>query len=158
MCSAETALRTPPARSVSQSRTPVVNNSGSSGGSGGGGGNNHQWSRRSSEDSLEDGGGPSPGPGNGETPRDGRSARDLRHELKEVEDKFRKAMIQNAQLDNEKASYTYQVELLKDKVEDLEVAYAQLQVSWWARPGPSGAGGLQGALVLMSCGIFLFVA
>ncbi|KAE8750638.1 hypothetical protein FOCC_FOCC002618 [Frankliniella occidentalis] len=36
-------------------------------------------------------------------------------------------MIQNAQLDNEKASYTYQVELLKDKVEDLEVAYAQLQ-------------------------------
>ncbi|KAK3930254.1 Leucine-rich repeat flightless-interacting protein 2 [Frankliniella fusca] len=116
----ETALRTPPVRSVSQSRTPVVNNTNSSGGSGG---SNHQWSssRRSSEDSLEDGGGP------GSAERDGRSVRDLRHELKEVEDKFRKAMIQNAQLDNEKASYTYQVELLKDKVEDLEVAYAQLQ-------------------------------
>ncbi|XP_034243200.1 uncharacterized protein LOC117646410 isoform X2 [Thrips palmi] len=122
----ETALRTPPARSVSQSRTPVVNNSGGGSSGGSGGANNHQWSRRSSEDSLEDGGGPSPGP-NGETPRDGRSTRDLRHELKEVEDKFRKAMIQNAQLDNEKASYTYQVELLKDKLEDLEVAYAQLQ-------------------------------
>nr|CAD7203318.1 unnamed protein product [Timema douglasi] len=49
------------------------------------------------------------------------------HELKEVEDKFRKAMIQNAQLDNEKASLTYQVELLKDRLEDLEESHSQLQ-------------------------------
>jgi predicted nuclease with TOPRIM domain len=50
-------------------------------------------------------------------------------ELKEVEDKFRKAMIQTAQLDNEKSSLTYQVELLKDRLEDLEEAHSQLQVS-----------------------------
>lgn len=37
------------------------------------------------------------------------------HELKEVEDKFRKAMIANAQLDNDKAAQTYQLELLKDR-------------------------------------------
>lgn len=36
-------------------------------------------------------------------------------ELKEVEDRFRKAMIANAQLDNDKASQTYQLELLKDR-------------------------------------------
>lgn len=37
------------------------------------------------------------------------------HELKEVEEKFRKAMIANAQLDNDKAAQTYQLELLKDR-------------------------------------------
>jgi hypothetical protein len=52
----------------------------------------------------------------------------LQQELKEVEEKFRKAMIQTAQLDNEKSSLTYQVELLKDRLEDLEEAYSQLQV------------------------------
>lgn len=40
---------------------------------------------------------------------------DLQHELKEVEEKFRKAMIANAQLDNDKAAQTYQLELLKDR-------------------------------------------
>lgn len=39
----------------------------------------------------------------------------FQHELKEVEDKFRKAMIANAQLDNDKAAQTYQLELLKDR-------------------------------------------
>lgn len=39
----------------------------------------------------------------------------FQHELKEVEDKFRKAMITNAQLDNDKAAQTYQLELLKDR-------------------------------------------
>lgn len=63
-----------------------------------------QTSRRSSEDSLEDGG----------------SLRELRHELKEWEDKFRKAMVINAQLDNEKSSLTFQVELLKDRIEEIE--------------------------------------
>jgi FtsZ-binding cell division protein ZapB len=36
-------------------------------------------------------------------------------------------MIQNAQLDNEKSSLTYQVELLKDKIEDLEETLSLLQ-------------------------------
>lgn len=39
----------------------------------------------------------------------------FQHELKEVEEKFRKAMIANAQLDNDKTSQTYQLELLKDR-------------------------------------------
>jgi predicted nuclease with TOPRIM domain len=52
----------------------------------------------------------------------------LQQELKEVEEKFRKAMIQTAQLDNEKSSLTYQVELLKERLEDLEEAHSQLQV------------------------------
>ncbi|XP_023245232.1 leucine-rich repeat flightless-interacting protein 2 isoform X3 [Copidosoma floridanum] len=73
--------------------------------------NNFQSSRRSSEDSLEDAG----------------LGRDLRLELKECEEKFRKAMIANAQLDNEKSSYAYQVDLLKDKLEELEEVIAQLR-------------------------------
>lgn len=36
-------------------------------------------------------------------------------------------MIANAQLDNEKSSYAYQVDLLKDKLEELEEASAQLR-------------------------------
>ncbi|KAJ8683264.1 hypothetical protein QAD02_019056 [Eretmocerus hayati] len=73
--------------------------------------NNFQSSRRSSEDSLEDAG----------------LGRDLRMEIKEFEEKFRKAMIANAQLDNEKSSYAYQVDLLKDKLEELEENVAQLR-------------------------------
>ena len=48
-------------------------------------------------------------------------------ELKEFEEKFRKAMIANAQLDNEKSSYGYQVDLLKDKLEELDETTAQLR-------------------------------
>ncbi|XP_073971081.1 leucine-rich repeat flightless-interacting protein 2 isoform X3 [Rhodnius prolixus] len=73
--------------------------------------NSYQSSRRSSEDSLE------------ETA----SLRDVRSELREVEDKFRKAMIGNAQLDNEKAAAAYQVELYKDRYEELEEEHNQLQ-------------------------------
>lgn len=36
-------------------------------------------------------------------------------------------MIANAQLDNDKAAYTYQIELLKDRLEDLEQDFIQLQ-------------------------------
>lgn len=73
--------------------------------------NNFQSSRRSSEDSLEDAG----------------LSRDIRLELKEFEEKFRKAMIANAQLDNEKSSYVYQVDLLKDKLEELEETIVQVR-------------------------------
>jgi len=37
-------------------------------------------------------------------------------------------MILNAQLDNDKASFSYQLELLKDKLEELQEQYTQLQV------------------------------
>ncbi|GBP63581.1 Leucine-rich repeat flightless-interacting protein 2 [Eumeta japonica] len=67
--------------------------------------------RRSSEDSADD----------------GFCLKDLRHELKEVEEKFRKAMILNAQLDNDKAALAYQLELLKDRLEELQEEHAQLQ-------------------------------
>ncbi|XP_034940892.1 leucine-rich repeat flightless-interacting protein 2 isoform X2 [Chelonus insularis] len=73
--------------------------------------NSFQSSRRSSEDSLEEAG----------------LSRDLRLELKELEEKFRKAMIANAQLDNEKSSYVYQVDLLKDKLEETEEVVATLR-------------------------------
>ena len=52
----------------------------------------------------------------------------MQQELRELEEKFRKAMVQNAQSDNEKASLVYQVELFKDKIEDMEEAYSLLQV------------------------------
>lgn len=39
----------------------------------------------------------------------------IQAELKEVEERFRKAMIANAQLDNDKAAHTYQLELFKDR-------------------------------------------
>lgn len=44
-----------------------------------------------------------------------------------MEERYRKAMIANAQLDNERASNTYQIQLLKDKVEEMEETHAQLQ-------------------------------
>lgn len=44
-----------------------------------------------------------------------------------MEERYRKAMIANAQLDNERASNTYQIQLLKDKVEEMEEIHAQLQ-------------------------------
>lgn len=51
----------------------------------------------------------------------------MQHDLKEMEEKFRKAMIANAQLDNDKASQTYQLELLKDRLEELEEEHSQLK-------------------------------
>ncbi|KAK6618390.1 hypothetical protein RUM44_002842 [Polyplax serrata] len=73
--------------------------------------NNYYSSRRSSEDSLED---------------SSYCLRDVKHEMKELDEKFRKAMIANAQLDNEKSELSYQVELLKDNLEDLEESHNQL--------------------------------
>ncbi|KAK6617936.1 hypothetical protein RUM43_014165 [Polyplax serrata] len=73
--------------------------------------NNYYSSRRSSEDSLED---------------SSYCLRDVKHEMKELDEKFRKAMIANAQLDNEKSELSYQVELLKDNLEDLGESHNQL--------------------------------
>lgn len=36
-------------------------------------------------------------------------------------------MVANAQLDNERASQNYQIQLLKDKLEEMEESHAQLQ-------------------------------
>lgn len=47
--------------------------------------------------------------------------------MHELEDKFRTAMITNAQLDNEKQSLSYQVELYKDDIEEFEENYIRLQ-------------------------------
>lgn len=49
--------------------------------------------------------------------------------MKELDEKFRKAMITNAQLDNEKATLTFEVELMKDKYTELEETHTQLSVS-----------------------------
>jgi len=63
-------------------------------------------SRRSSTDSSEDG--------------FNQNVRDLKQELKDLEEKFRKAMVANASLDNEKCQLMFQVDLLKDQVEEGE--------------------------------------
>jgi len=80
-------------------------------------------SRRSSTDSSEDG--------------FNQNVRDLKQELKDMEEKFRKAMVTNASMDNEKSQLMFQVEnifylkkhltfvfcqvdLLKDQVEEVE--------------------------------------
>ena len=44
----------------------------------------------------------------------------FQNELKDVEEKFRKAMVTNASMDNKKSALTYQVELLKDQLEEFE--------------------------------------
>jgi len=67
-------------------------------------------SRRSSTDSSEDG--------------FNQNVRDLKAELKELEEKFRKSMVANASLDNEKCQLMFQVDLLKDRVEDTEESSA----------------------------------
>jgi len=63
-------------------------------------------SRRSSTDSSEDG--------------FNQNVRDLKQELKDMEEKFRKAMVTNASMDNEKSQLMFQVDLLKDQVEEVE--------------------------------------
>nr|ACO14809.1 Leucine-rich repeat flightless-interacting protein 2 [Caligus clemensi] len=73
--------------------------------------NPHSYSsRRSSTDSSEDG--------------YNFNVRDLKIELKEIEEKFRKAMVTNAGLDNEKSALTYQLDLLKDRLEESDEVLA----------------------------------
>ncbi|XP_028991774.1 retinitis pigmentosa 1-like 1 protein isoform X11 [Betta splendens] len=48
------------------------------------------------------------------------SIREIKEALAEVEEKYRKAMVSNAQLDNEKTNLIYQVDTLKDSLMELE--------------------------------------
>ncbi|XP_032648512.1 leucine-rich repeat flightless-interacting protein 2 isoform X6 [Chelonoidis abingdonii] len=48
------------------------------------------------------------------------SLNELRDSLSEVEEKYKKAMVSNAQLDNEKNNLIYQVDTLKDVIEERE--------------------------------------
>lgn len=49
-------------------------------------------------------------------------------ELKELEEKFRKSMVQNDQLHNEKSLIIYTVELYKDKFTDIEEELIHINV------------------------------
>ncbi|XP_072539862.1 leucine-rich repeat flightless-interacting protein 2 isoform X15 [Salminus brasiliensis] len=48
------------------------------------------------------------------------SIREIKDSLAEVEEKYRKAMVSNAQLDNEKSNLMYQVDTLRDTLMELE--------------------------------------
>ncbi|ELV14289.1 Leucine-rich repeat flightless-interacting protein 2 [Tupaia chinensis] len=50
---------------------------------------------------------------------------ELRESLSEVEEKYKKAMVSNAQLDNEKNNLIYQVDTLKDVIEEQEEQMAE---------------------------------
>ncbi|XP_061093366.1 leucine-rich repeat flightless-interacting protein 2 isoform X5 [Conger conger] len=54
------------------------------------------------------------------------SLTELRESLSEVEEKYKKAMVSNAQLDNDKANLLYQVDTLKDVIEEMEEQMAEL--------------------------------
>ncbi|XP_067837450.1 leucine-rich repeat flightless-interacting protein 2 isoform X11 [Heptranchias perlo] len=54
------------------------------------------------------------------------SLSELRDSLSEVEEKYKKAMVSNAQLDNEKSNLIYQVDTLKDVIEEMEEQMAEL--------------------------------
>lgn len=51
--------------------------------------------------------------------------KELKESLSEVEEKYKKAMVSNAQLDNEKNNLIYQVDTLKDVIEEQEEQMAE---------------------------------
>ncbi|XP_077927652.1 leucine-rich repeat flightless-interacting protein 1 isoform X22 [Halichoerus grypus] len=53
------------------------------------------------------------------------SIREIKDSLAEVEEKYKKAMVSNAQLDNEKTNFLYQVDTLKDMLLELEEQLAE---------------------------------
>ncbi|XP_043993084.1 leucine-rich repeat flightless-interacting protein 2 isoform X9 [Gambusia affinis] len=53
--------------------------------------------------------------------------KELKESLTEVEEKYKKAMVSNAQLDNEKGNLIYQVDTLKDVVEEMEEQMAEMR-------------------------------
>ncbi|XP_054976698.1 leucine-rich repeat flightless-interacting protein 1 isoform X24 [Sorex araneus] len=55
------------------------------------------------------------------------SVREMRDSLLEAEEKYKKAMVSNAQLDNEKTNFMYQVDTLKDMLLELEEQLAESQ-------------------------------
>ncbi|CAL8390427.1 unnamed protein product [Arctogadus glacialis] len=55
------------------------------------------------------------------------SMSELRESLSEVEEKYKKAMVSNAQLDNDKANLIYQVDTLKDVVEEMEEQTSEMK-------------------------------
>ncbi|KAM6922371.1 leucine-rich repeat flightless-interacting protein 2 isoform 2-T2 [Lycodopsis pacificus] len=55
------------------------------------------------------------------------SLSELRESLAEVEEKYKKAMVSNAQLDNDKGNLIYQVDTLKDVVEEMEEQTAEMK-------------------------------
>ncbi|XP_063173935.1 leucine-rich repeat flightless-interacting protein 1 isoform X5 [Candoia aspera] len=53
------------------------------------------------------------------------SIREIKDSLAEVEEKYKKAMVSNAQLDNEKTNFMYQVDALQDALLELEEQLAE---------------------------------
>ncbi|XP_039995046.1 leucine-rich repeat flightless-interacting protein 2 isoform X1 [Xiphias gladius] len=53
--------------------------------------------------------------------------KELKESLSEVEEKYKKAMVSNAQLDNDKANLIYQVDTLKDVIEEMEEQMAEMR-------------------------------
>ncbi|XP_057197258.1 leucine-rich repeat flightless-interacting protein 2 isoform X5 [Triplophysa rosa] len=53
--------------------------------------------------------------------------KELKDSLLEVEEKYKKAMVSNAQLDNDKANLIYQVDTLKDVIEEMEEQMSELR-------------------------------
>ncbi|XP_028278825.1 leucine-rich repeat flightless-interacting protein 2 isoform X2 [Parambassis ranga] len=53
--------------------------------------------------------------------------KELKESLAEVEEKYKKAMVSNAQLDNDKANLIYQVDTLKDVIEEMEEQTAEMR-------------------------------
>ena len=51
----------------------------------------------------------------------------LQKELYDLEDKYKKAMMTNAHLDNEKQSLRYEVDLQRDQVDDMTEQVTELQ-------------------------------
>ncbi|XP_030011356.1 leucine-rich repeat flightless-interacting protein 2-like isoform X6 [Sphaeramia orbicularis] len=55
------------------------------------------------------------------------SLSELRESLAEVEEKYKKAMVSNAQLDNDKANLIYHVDTLKDVIEEMEEQMSEMK-------------------------------
>ncbi|XP_034081920.1 leucine-rich repeat flightless-interacting protein 2 isoform X12 [Gymnodraco acuticeps] len=55
------------------------------------------------------------------------SLSELRESLAEVEEKYKKAMVSNAQLDNDKGNFIYQVDTLKDVIEEMEEQMSEMK-------------------------------
>ncbi|XP_072247449.1 leucine-rich repeat flightless-interacting protein 2 isoform X8 [Leuresthes tenuis] len=53
--------------------------------------------------------------------------KELKESLAEVEEKYKKAMVSNAQLDNDKANLLYHVDTLKDVIEEMEEQMAEMK-------------------------------